>query len=154
MTAKGWRKRNTHIPDATKMVVGVKDSLTTQQEQGPVACDNCKKLTDELERLRIKAELWKQDSIVWKSAYDVEVGFREQEQGEPVAKYIGEDWAGSLVSLYEDLPLNTLLYTTPQQRTWVGLTDEEKDLFSSWLDCKEDDEVFEAIEAKLKEKNT
>lgn len=37
MAAKGWRKRNTHIPDATKMVEGVKDSLTTQQEHGPVA---------------------------------------------------------------------------------------------------------------------
>jgi hypothetical protein len=46
------------------------------------------------------------------------------------------------------------LYTTPPQRTWVGLTDEEKHLFSSWLDDKTDDEVFTAIEAKLKEKNT
>ncbi|CAB4132795.1 hypothetical protein UFOVP251_14 [uncultured Caudovirales phage] len=40
------------------------------------------------------------------------------------------------------------------QRTWVGLTDEDKSLFSSWLDHKTDDEVFTAIEAKLKEKNT
>jgi len=57
-----------------------------KQEQGePVACDNCKKLEDELEPLRIKSELWKRDAIVWKSAYDVEVGYREQEQGEPVA---------------------------------------------------------------------
>jgi hypothetical protein len=76
MTAKGWRKRNTHIPDATKMVGGVNDSLTTQQEQGPVA------------------------------------------------KYIGEDWNGSLVSLYEDLPLNTLLYTTPPPQQRKPLTDE------------------------------
>jgi hypothetical protein len=36
---------------------------------------------------------------------------------------------------------------------WVGLTFEDKRLFSSWLDDKEDDEVFAAIEAKLKEKN-
>ena len=48
----------------------------------------------------------------------------------------------------------TPLYTTPPQRTWVGLTDEDKSLFSSWLDHKTDAEVFEAIEAKLKEKNT
>jgi len=40
------------------------------------------------------------------------------------------------------------------QRTWIGLTDEDKHLFSSWLDHKTDDEVFAAIEAKLKEKNT
>ena len=42
----------------------------------------------------------------------------------------------------------------PPQRTWVGLTDEDKSLFSSWLDHKTDDEVFTAIEAKLKERNT
>jgi hypothetical protein len=40
-----------------------------------------------------------------------------------------------------------------QPAAWVGLTDEEKSLFSSWLDHKTDDEVFTAIEAKLREKN-
>jgi hypothetical protein len=40
------------------------------------------------------------------------------------------------------------------QRPWVGLTDDEKIFFSTWLDYKEDHEVFTAIEAKLKEKNT
>ena len=38
-------------------------------------------------------------------------------------------------------------------RTWVGLTNEEKHLFSSWLDHKTDDEVFTAIDNLLKEKN-
>ena len=41
-----------------------------------------------------------------------------------------------------------------KKREFVGLTDDEKSLFSSWLDHKTDDEVFSAIEAKLKEKNT
>jgi hypothetical protein len=46
------------------------------------------------------------------------------------------------------------LYTTPQQRPWVGLTDDEiKHLYpygrSVW-----GKETYEAIEAKLKEKNT
>jgi hypothetical protein len=40
-----------------------------------------------------------------------------------------------------------------QPAPWVGLTFEDKRLFSSWLDDKEDDEVFTAIEALLKEKN-
>jgi hypothetical protein len=40
------------------------------------------------------------------------------------------------------------------QHKWIGLKDEDKSLFSSWLDHKTDDEVFTAIEAKLKEKNT
>jgi hypothetical protein len=66
--------------------------------------------------------------------------------GEPVAKYIGEDWSGSLVSLYDDIPLNTLLYTTPQQRK--PLTDEQiKDVASScmwWV--REQDILDDAIE--------
>ena len=49
------------------------------------------------------------------------------------------------------------LYTTPPQRTWVGLTDEEiEDLAKKhngiFYDC--DIEFAQAIEAKLKEKNT
>ena len=47
------------------------------------------------------------------------------------------------------------LYTTPPQRTWVGLTDEDKNQITerfgladvAWLD------LMQAIEAKLKEKN-
>ena len=47
---------------------------------------------------------------------------------------------------YEDIPL----YTTPPQRTWVGLTEDEA------FACKGRDyfETYRAIEAKLKEKNT
>jgi hypothetical protein len=51
------------------------------------------------------------------------------------------------------------LYTAPPKREWVGLTDEEKsDLWCEstgrdWVN--EDTHVFaDAIEAKLKEKNT
>ena len=39
------------------------------------------------------------------------------------------------------------------QRTWVGLDHHDKKKFSSWLDHKTDDEIFTAIEAKLKQKN-
>ena len=58
------------------------------------------------------------------------------------------------------IPVGTMLYTTPPQRTWVGLTDEEiaevEDEYivdyripagSAWNFAKD-------IEAKLKEKNT
>jgi len=84
-----------HYPDATKMVEGVKDSLTTQQEHG-----------------------------------------------EPVAKYIGEDWNGSLVSLYEDLPLNTLLYTTPPPQQRKPLTDEQKNVLDFLLGANDLDGVW------------
>lgn len=40
------------------------------------------------------------------------------------------------------------------KREWVGLDHHDKKKFSSWLDHKTDDEVFTAIEARLKELNT
>ena len=52
-------------------------------------------------------------------------------------------------------------YTTPPQRTWVGLTDEEIKAFDTWHDNREEEvgwvnpsEIVAYIEAKLKEKNT
>jgi hypothetical protein len=44
---------------------------------------------------------------------------------------------------------------TPPQRTWVGLTDEEKaDLFENSAPYYSEADYADAIEAKLKEKNT
>jgi hypothetical protein len=54
-------------------------------------------------------------------------------------------------------------YTTPPQRTWVGLTDEEIEVTEAlkappvhpdFVDCDDWMEFARAIEAKLKEKNT
>jgi len=71
---------------------------------------------------------------------------------EPVAIF-KTDLDGGYVDLlvFQGQPLsdNTLLYTTPPQRTWVGLTDEEV-----WECYSGQGSVFyRAIEAKLKEKN-
>ena len=44
------------------------------------------------------------------------------------------------------------LYTTPPQRTWVGLTDEEANQL--WESTDSDWELMKRTEAKLKEKNT
>ena len=59
----------------------------------------------------------------------------KQEPSEPVAKLFGT------LPVYD---------TTPQQRTWVGLTDEDE------LDWDGGDlkSLITAVEAKLKEKNT
>jgi hypothetical protein len=46
-----------------------------------------------------------------------------------------------------DMPL----YTTPPQRTWVGLTNEDE---IDWEDGGNLKDLVKAIEAKLKEKNT
>jgi hypothetical protein len=45
------------------------------------------------------------------------------------------------------------VYTTPQQRTWVGLTDEEREELMDNYDVASPD-YAKAIEAKLNEKNT
>lgn len=79
---------------------------------------------------------------------------KEPEQ-KPVAVYVGETWCGSVVRLYEDLPLETPLYTAPQnnpQRPWVSLTDEEFQLIYDM--GRTPAGMMEMVEAKLKEKNT
>ena len=51
------------------------------------------------------------------------------------------------------LPIGTPLYTSPPAKPWVGLTDEDKEE----LDEKYGDDALahlNAVEAKLKEKNT
>ena len=60
-----------------------------------------------------------------------------------------------------DIIDNTPIYTTPPQRTWVGLTDEDCDEVERWVEFKEEgsgriptSKLIQYIEAKLKEKNT
>jgi hypothetical protein len=49
-----------------------------------------------------------------------------------------------------ELPIGTNLYTTSpaEQRTWVGLTDEERDEI-----CLGDESIARSIEARLRDKN-
>lgn len=94
-----------HIPDDTKMVSGVKDSLTTQQEQRK--CNNCGEFGECCQK---------------------------QEQGEPVGRIVQAfyedgtpnpcnsiEWVGR--NAEDDFPIGTKFYTTSQQRK--PLTDEE-----------------------------
>ena len=72
-------------------------------------------------------------------------------------------WGGTIVQrqIAEELE-NTMLYTTPPQRTWVGLTDEEIHRASTQAGMQEHYMGFHsgfirfahAVEAKLMEKNT
>ena len=61
------------------------------------------------------------------------------------------------VMLYTDdyLPIGTALYTTPPQRTWVGLTNDEVNNLAAGchLGNSVQDAIYKAV-AKLKEKNT
>ena len=86
------------------------------------------------------------------------------QQQEPVAVYVGETWCGSVVRLYEDLPLETPLYTSPpieattlaspsqgDTKPWQGLTDAE----FQWIydNGRTPAGMIEMAEAKLREKN-
>ena len=78
---------------------------------------------------------------------------------EPVAWYRDED---GIRIYYETKAWDncTPLYTTQQQRTWVGLTEEEKkNIFLKWYGkhwayTSQLQSVMDSVEAKLKEKNT
>jgi hypothetical protein len=64
--------------------------------------------------------------------------------------FFAKEEAQEMVRLKGDGSTVKPLYTTPPQRTWVGLTEDEA------FACKGRDyfETYKAIEAKLKEKNT
>jgi hypothetical protein len=73
---------------------------------------------------------------------------------EPVAIF-KTDLDGGYVDLlvFQGQPLsdNTLLYTTPLQRTWVGLTNEDE---IDWQEGGNLKDLVKAIEAALKAKNS
>jgi hypothetical protein len=76
-----------------------------------------------------ESEAYKQEPVAWQGVYDkTDLYYRKPVQGDVRP-----------------------LYTTPPaaQRQWVGLTDEEIDEWTPEIHS-----VIQAIEAKLKEKNT
>jgi hypothetical protein len=79
----------------------------------------------------------------------LEEALAKQEQGEPVA-WMDVDGNVSDNNDHKFFPIP--LYTTTQQRTWVGLTDKE----AQWLydNCRTPANLIDMVEAKLKEKNT
>ena len=79
------------------------------------------------------------------------------ERVEPVAKVVVANEHQAIIEwLGTPLPHQSSLYTSPPQRDWVGLTDEEYEPLRNGL-IKEGKPLHwfaEQIEAKLKEKNT
>jgi hypothetical protein len=64
----------------------------------------------------------------------------------------------SVAALRDRMSQPEPLFSTPQQRQWVGLTDEEIKSLPSWWPSYEDApaliQLVKDVEAKLKEKNT
>ena len=77
---------------------------------------------------------------------------KEQPEQEPVANGI----IRTLISVDKD-GIETWkhepFYTSPPQREWVGLTDEEKHQLNNALNLQGRFPIIDAIEAKLREKN-
>ena len=81
-----------------------------------------------------------------------------QPEQEPIGEIVDAIEGAFKCSFTKMLPVGTKLYTTPPQRTWAGLTDEEikrlgdldldSNYFGLWYD------FARAIEAKLKLKNS
>ena len=153
-----------------------------------LALEALEKLTDAAEGFSVSGvyfneELWARKCL--DDAYDA-MGFAQealaQPEQEPVAfdvqkalrraYHLGQSyWADADSESYaankrsdkhrqnfDELCEEALAYTTPPQRTWVGLTDEEK---QEWIDAMPYDPqprhcmtLVNIIEAKLKEKNT
>ena len=86
----------------------------------------------------------------------LEEALAKQEQGEPVGQLLEDAFGRGQVMWFNKPKDESMLYTTPQQRTWVGLTDREKS--NLWLESRAAIPRFHTyatlVEAKLKEKNT
>jgi len=87
-------------------------------------------------------------------ANELRQAIAELESQEPVATVTSETGADITMSWWHEpaLPLGTKLYTHPPQRTWVGLTKEDKDLIEDLCDMMIGDVAFSTIDAILKGK--
>jgi len=78
---------------------------------------------------------------------------------EPVGQLLEDAFGRGQVMWFNKPKDESMLYTTPPQRTWVGLTDEEIADCAEKMEASDPTdsfwrEFFRGIEAKLKEKNT
>jgi hypothetical protein len=81
-----------------------------------------------------------------------------QPEHEPIGQLCEESYGRGQVIWFNKPVDGSYVYTTPPQRTWVGLTELEKAEITSlkwwdWEDTFDIDGFIKAIEAKLKEKN-
>jgi hypothetical protein len=88
----------------------------------------------------------------------LEEALSKQEQGEPVGQLLEDAFGRGQVMWFNKPKDESMLYTTPQQRTWVGLDPEEIRKTNHHMVDGAYHYSFkqgaEWAEAKLKEKNT
>ena len=82
-----------------------------------------------------------------------------QPEQEPVGQLLEDAFGRGQVMWFNKPKDESMLYTTPPQRTWVGLTDEEitelqHEIKVRLMGTYKTEDIYRAIEAKLKDKNT
>jgi hypothetical protein len=81
-----------------------------------------------------------------------ELGLDYEPEQEPVGEIVDAIEGAFKCSFTKMLPVGTKLYTTPPQRTWVGLTDEDLEAEFGFIDELLRDTCYRT-EAKLRSKN-
>ena len=107
-----------------------------------------------LEALEVDAYVYNGEKS-WKAITAIKQALAQTQ--EPVAEIVSDTFGCLSTKWRDEWTPNEgdKLYTTPPKRTWVGLTDEEyKELHLQMGPVYYYQEYGQAIEAKLKEKNT
>jgi uncharacterized UPF0160 family protein len=136
--------------DAMKQAVATIDKIID-------GCNNVQEEKDIHGDAKTLAKLIKKDCFPTLEALCQAIG--QAEKQEPVG-YVSESGKGAYLLVGVGLEDDTPLYAAPPKREWVGLTDEDIDLYAfdegvtdnkapAWLVT-----YARGIEAKLKEKNT
>lgn len=140
-----------------KAITAIKEALAQPEKDIPrIGCVNhdcdkckaqpeqdgqCKRCTDGCPACDAR-RLPEQEPVAWMNKTRTDAVFRAQDTSIP-------NWTD-----YYTIPL----YTTPPQRTWVGLTDEELPPLvgdnGKYMELKQVRRFYKYVEAKLKEKNT
>jgi hypothetical protein len=152
-----WSNNSQWQSDRAKVAIASLKEALAQPEQEPT--------TKAGELLAMKTELWKQPEQDWECKHCTDgcpaCDARKLPEQEPVAFVKGWNCGRLEVivrSLNQRFEIDQPLYTTPPQRTWVGLTDEEIRL--QWSEFWEAEchpwaiDFAQAIEAKLRSKNS
>ena len=144
LALEALKRATNYDPVIARAITAIKEVLAQPEQERCVGCEACIDTAcgrDECPKGWPKAAQPEQEPVAhFGSAYVNENGVHITTVLGPVA-----------------IPQDAKLYTTPPQRTWVGLTKEDMDWLHANTPCIEGNygyRFIKFIEAKIKEKNT
>ena len=141
------------------------NAMQSMKVEGPrhvvCQCDKCKAQPEQLREENERLHVENRRLIDRIETIGVPVGVggwlttttSAQLEQKPVGQLLEDAFGRGQVMWFNKPKDESMLYTTPPQRTWVGLTDEEIDHFCH-LAYTGDEKLVLTIQEKLKEKNT